>query len=273
MAPREPEGGHPLHVERAGRGRPIVLLHGWSMSSRAFGPLLEQLARHYRVLVPDLRGHGRSQAPATGYAIEDHARDVAALLEREEATGAVLVGWSMGAQVALEAFPASRPRLAALALLSGTPRFTRSGDWAHGLAESSVRALAARFERRPGRTLERFFEGMFVPGELDAARVAELARTVLAGAPPPAHAAARAGLEAFVSADQRARVDEVAVPTLVLHGELDPICLPGAARWTATRIGGARLLPLRGLGHAPHLSRPALVSDLLLGFLAEALPS
>jgi len=284
MTPRDPEA---LHVERAGQGPPVVLLHGWSSSSRAFAPMLEHLAPHHRVLAPDLRGHGRSPVdpsararseradgcPAAGYAMEDHAADVAALLEREDVTGAALVGWSMGAQVALEALSLSRRRVAALVLVSGTPRFTAAEDWPHGLREASVRALARLLVRQPERTLRAFFEGMFVPGELCAERALEIERSVAEGAPPPSLAAIRAGLDAFIVADQRSRAAEVAVPALVIHGERDPVCLPGAARWMAERIPGARLALLQGLGHAPLLSRPGLVSDLVLGFLAEAIRS
>jgi len=270
MTPRDPEA---LHVERAGQGPPVVLLHGWSSSSRAFAPMLEHLAPHHRVLAPDLRGHGRSPAPAAGYAMEDHAADVAALLEREDVTGAALVGWSMGAQVALEALSLSRRRVAALVLVSGTPRFTAAEDWPHGLREASVRALARLLVRQPERTLRAFFEGMFVPGELCAERALEIERSVAEGAPPPSLAAIRAGLDAFIVADQRSRAAEVAVPALVIHGERDPVCLPGAARWMAERIPDARLALLQGLGHAPLLSRPGLVSDLVLGFLAEAIRS
>jgi pimeloyl-ACP methyl ester esterase len=273
MTARGPVGEVALHVERAGQGPPVVLLHGWSSSSRAFASVFEHLARRHRVLAPDLRGHGRSAAPAAGYAMADHAADVTALLEREDVNGGALVGWSMGAQVALEALPSSRRRIAALVLVSGTPRFTICGDWPHGLREARVRALARQLAQRPERTLRAFFEGMFVSGEVDAACALEIQRSAVASAPPPSLAAARAGLDAFIVADQRARVDEVAVPALLVHGERDPVCLPGAARWMADRIPGARLALLPGLGHAPQLSRPELVSDLILGFLAEALPS
>jgi pimeloyl-[acyl-carrier protein] methyl ester esterase len=253
------------HEER-GRGRPLVLVHGWAMSSRALGDLAGALARTHRTLALDLRGHGRSAAPETGYAVEDHAGDLVAFFERLELDGAVLAGWSLGAQVALEALPALAGRVRALVLLSGTPRFTAGEGWPHGLPEASVRALAARLERRPEAAVRRFFEGMFAPGELREAERAALAERVLGG-PAPAPRAARAGLDAFLRADQRPRLGEVRVPALLLHGGADPICLPGAARAAAAAIPGAVLHELPGLGHAPHLSRPAAVAAEVAGFL------
>ncbi|HEX9291232.1 MAG TPA: alpha/beta hydrolase [Anaeromyxobacteraceae bacterium] len=267
----ETEPGVSLHFEEAGAGPPVVLVHGWSMSSRAFAWQVEALARSRRVVAYDLRGHGRSPEPAaTGrQRMEDHARDLAALLARLDLSSAALVGWSMGAQVALAALPAVAARLAALVLVAMTPRFTAAGDWPHGLPETSVRALAARVEHAPAKALRRFFDAMFVPGEVDGAQRAEIDARVLAGAPPLGAAAALAGLDALVADDERPRLGDVRVPVLLVHGERDPICLPEASAFAQSRIPGARRAVLPGVGHAPHLSRPALVNDLLARFLAE----
>jgi len=257
-----------LAHEEQGRGRPLVLVHGWALSSRALAGLARDLSPTHRTIAVDLRGHGRSPAPATGYAVEDHARDLCALFEHLGLEGAVLVGWSLGAQVALEALPSLVGRVRALALLSGTPRFTEGPGWPHGLPATSVHALATRLERRPEATLRRFFEGLFAPDELPAPELAALADRVLSG-PGPALHAARAGLDAFLVADQRPRLAEVRVPTLLVHGEADPICLPGAARAAAAALPRAELHALPGLGHAPHLSRPAQVAGLLGAFLRQ----
>jgi pimeloyl-[acyl-carrier protein] methyl ester esterase len=269
----ETEPGVMIHWEEAGTGRPVVFVHGWSMSSCSFAWQMEAPALSYRAIAYDLRGHGRSPcekpAPEEGHAIEDHARDLSTLIERLDLSDAALVGWSMGGQVALEALPDVQDRLAALILISTTPRFTVGGDWAHGLTEVSVRALAARLEHKPQKTLHRFFEGMFVAGELHETQFADIERRVLAGAPPASVAAARTGLEALLASDQRPRLRDVRVPTLLVHGERDPICLPTASAFAEAHIPGARRRVLPGLGHAPHLSRPALVNELLAGFLAE----
>ena len=269
----ETERGVTLHWEEAGAGSPVVFVHGWSMSSRSFAWQLEATAPSHRAIAYDLRGHGRSRreelALEEGHALEDHARDLSTLMEQLELSGAALVGWSMGGQVALEALPAIQDRLAALVLISTTPRFTVGGDWPHGLTEASVRALAARLEHKPQKALQRFFEGMFVAGELHETQLVDIERQVLAGAPPVSVVTARRGLEALLASDQRRRLQEVRVPTLLVHGERDPICLPAASAFAQAHIPGARRWVLPGLGHAPHLSRPALVNELLARFLAE----
>ncbi len=259
-----------LHREDAGAGAPVVLVHGWSMSSAALAGAAAHLARGRRAISLDLRGHGRSGAPATPFGLADLAADVAALLEALDLRRAVLLGWSLGAQVAIAAAPLARARLAALVLVSGTPRFTESEHWSHGLPARSVEGLALRVQRDAPRAVARFFEGMFAEGELDdAGRArAEAARAAVAPADP---AALRSGLDVLAREDLRAALPALDLPVLVLHGDRDPVCPPGAARALATAIPGARLALLPGAGHAPFLSRPGPFHEALDAVLA-ALP-
>lgn len=248
-----------------GSGPPLVLLHGWAMSSAVFADLGLALGRDRRVILPDLRGHGAS-APSP-FDLDLLASDLAALLERLDLRDVALAGWSLGGQIALATLPRIRDRVSRLALLSSTPRFTVGEGWPHGLPAQQVEILAHRVRRDPGRALPRFFDGMFVPGELDddaRVRVAAI-RDALQ---PPAPAAAQSGLALLAAADLRGALGAVDRPTLVVHGEADPVCPAGAGRALAAAIPGARLLVVPGAGHAPFLSRPAAIADALHRFLA-----
>ncbi|HEX7625318.1 MAG TPA: alpha/beta fold hydrolase, partial [Anaeromyxobacteraceae bacterium] len=149
--------GVELHFSEAGSGRPIVLVHGWAMSSAAFAPVLEPLAASARVITLDLRGHGTSAAGG-GQDLATHAHDLARAFDALDLREAVVVGWSMGGQVALEAWPALTRRVAGLVLVGVTPRFTSAPDWVHGLPPASVEALAARLRHRFQPSLRRFFD-------------------------------------------------------------------------------------------------------------------
>ena len=260
-----PEDGAGLHHEDVGAGSPVVLLHGWSLSSAVFEPEASLLARHRRVIAPDLRGHGRS--PAGPSSLADFARDVAALVDRLGLERAVLVGWSLGAQVALAALPLVRPRLSALVLVAGTPRFTQGEGWPHGLPPQAVEVLAHRVRRDPARAMARFFDGMFAEGELDDAARARL-RALRAAIPLPDPAAALSGLELLAREDLRGALAAVDLPVLLVHGERDPICPPAASRAMAAAIPAARLAVLPGAGHAPFLARPGALADAVLSFTA-----
>lgn len=250
-----------LHHEDVGAGAPVVLVHGWSLSSAVFEAEATLLARRRRVIAPDLRGHGRS-APG-GFSLADLSQDLVALMARLDLERAVLVGWSLGAQVALAALPLVRPRLSALVLVSGTPRFTEGEGWPHGLPAQSVEVLAHRVRRDPARAAARFFDGMFADGELDGeARLRT--RTMRAAIPVPDVAAALAGLGVLAREDLRPALGGVDLPVLLVHGERDPICPAGASRAMAEAIAGARLALLAGAGHAPFLSRPGALADAVL---------
>ncbi len=88
-----------LHVESSGHGPPLALLHGWAMHSGVWGGLAATLAKRYRVHAVDLPGHGFS-APAPSFTIEGVVRllDAAFAAERSPL---VVVGWSLGGQIAL----------------------------------------------------------------------------------------------------------------------------------------------------------------------------
>ncbi|ABC83498.1 Alpha/beta hydrolase fold-1 [Anaeromyxobacter dehalogenans 2CP-C] len=260
------DSGVRLAYADRGAGAPLVLVHGWSLSSAAFDGLAARLPGR-RLIMPDLRGHGGSDPAA--FALEDLGRDLALLLDRLGLEGAVLAGWSLGAQAALAALPAVRRRLAGLVLISGTPRFTIGDGWPHGQPAQALEVLAHRVRRDPARAAARFFDGMFAPGELDGP-AAPRARALRAAIPAPSAAAALAGLAALAAADLRAGLAAIDLPALVIHGTADPICPPGAGRALAAGIPGARLALLPGAGHAPHLTRPDEVAALLRAFPAAA---
>src|ERR671939_828149 len=90
----------PLFVEQSGAGPPLLLIHGLMVSGAMYQPVLPALAAHYRVIVPDLRGHGRSGALPGPYSVEQLARDLAQLLDDLRVDSAHILGYSQGGAVA-----------------------------------------------------------------------------------------------------------------------------------------------------------------------------
>jgi pimeloyl-[acyl-carrier protein] methyl ester esterase len=264
----ETEEGLRLHYEDGGSGPPLLFIHGWTMSGRVWRFQTEALLPHYRPVTLDLRGHGLS-SPAAAYTLDLLAADVASLARFLDLRGACLVGWSLGAQVALRSFPLLRERIAGLVLVGGTPRFTAGDGYPHGLPPREVRGMAARLSRDFPRTLGEFFRAMFAPGELGREEENRIAREIVMGGRVPEPAVALATLATLAETDLRGELPGVDRPVLLIHGGADPICLPAASRAMAELLPDARLAELSGLGHAPFLSRPSLFTELLRGFLKE----
>ncbi|WP_298266547.1 alpha/beta fold hydrolase [Geobacter sp.] len=257
-----------IHYEELGEGFPVVFVHGWAMSGRVWA-FQGELAERFRLVMPDLRGHGKSTAPETGYAFADFAADLVALFDRLGIRRGALVGWSLGVQVALEAYPALAERLAALVLVGGTPKFTASEEWPFGLPATEARGLALRLRRGYDRTMGEFFRGMFAEGELTREANQRIAHEIVIPRLLPDPRAVAATLDTLAGGDHRAMLGEIRTPTLVIHGERDAICPPGAGRFLAERIAGARLALFEGAGHAPFLSDPSRFNRLVGEFLGE----
>jgi pimeloyl-[acyl-carrier protein] methyl ester esterase len=258
------DGAPALSYRDQGSGPALLLLHGWSRASSDLDRLAARLASRHRVVRLDLRGHGGS-APGP-FTLANLAGDVAALAGTLDLRDALLVGWSLGGQVALAALPRLGARVVRLALVGATPRFTEGDGWPHGLPARAVAGLAARLQRQPERTLARFLDDCFAPGELSAEARADLAAPGGAATAGPDLACALAGLDLLAGTDLRAALPGVTQPALLLHGEADGIVPVGAARAAAALLPTARLVTFPATGHAPFLSREAEVAALLEGF-------
>ena len=126
-------GGVRLDCDDVGSGRPVLLIHGVSMSRRFFERNLDALAERFRVVNVDLRGHGESPACEGGHTVAQYARDVHALIEQLGLHGVVLVGWSMGTMVAWELIRrCGAARLAGHVNVSQGPSDLKRDDWPLG---------------------------------------------------------------------------------------------------------------------------------------------
>lgn len=247
--------GRQIAWRQAGSGPPLVLLHGWSMSSVVFAEVLEELSGSFCLLAPDLRGHGAS-APGAGYALADFTADLDEWLQRLGLPEIDLLGWSLGGQVALHWAPLLGERLRRLILVGTTPRFTAAADWEAGLPTTQVRAMARDLKRDYLKTMGDFFALQFAGETLPRERYRQIVKFAVRAGRLPAPEVALAALETLRCADQRLALDTIKVPVLLQHGTLDRITLPAAADYLAAQLPDARLELLPGVGHAPFLSRP-----------------
>jgi pimeloyl-[acyl-carrier protein] methyl ester esterase len=240
-----------LAVETTGHGPPLVLLHGWSMHSGIWGPVLVQLARRFSVYAVDLPGHGHS-APITPATLDATVAAVDASLETETRPLAVL-GWSLGGLVAM-CWALTRPdRVDRLALVCATPRFVAGADWPHGIAQETLGRFADELHVAWKLTVQRFLALQVHGSEHGRATLAALREQLLARGEPslPAMSAA---LDVLTSTDLRGQAVHIAQPTLVIAGGRDTLCPAAAGRWLAAAIPDARFAEIAGAAHAPFLS-------------------
>jgi pimeloyl-ACP methyl ester carboxylesterase len=270
-----------LNVAEWGRsGPPLVLLHGGSASWRSWAAVAPLLARDWHALAPDLRGHG-SSGWGSGYNLLDYADDIVRLVDRELGQPAVLVGHSMGGQVAV-AVAARRPDLARAVILGDAPleiETLRRHIAANRPMNEAWRELAASGESQEG-IATRLAD---VPvAAADATRVSRTADIVPEGAPWYSDMAANiarldpATLDAVIEFEaMHAGLEEwlplVRCPVLLVQA--DPaagglVSDREVAHWKSA-VSGLRHVQLHGVGHGLFLETPSAFLEAIQPFLRE----
>jgi pimeloyl-[acyl-carrier protein] methyl ester esterase len=253
-----------LHVDSAGAGAPLVLLHGWAMHGGVWGPLPGQLAARRRVHVVDLPGHGHS-APIQPFNLETIVAALDATFA-DQAQPLDVLGWSLGAMVALRWAHERPERIARLVLVCATPRFVSGDDWPHGICSETLVRFGDDLGVAWTDTLERFLALQVKGSERGRAILAALRHQAFArGA--PSRAALADGLELLRMTDLRAEARGLRQPALVIAGTNDALTPPGAGRWLATTLPHARFAAVDGAAHAPFLSHPEAFNRVLDPFL------
>jgi pimeloyl-[acyl-carrier protein] methyl ester esterase len=224
------------------------------MSSAVWKFQFDGLSPSLRVLAPDLRGHGLSRGVSGDLNFNAFADDLIDLFDRLNLSNAILVGWSMGAQIALQSCAELSGRLAGMVLVSGTPCFSARDGFPHGAAESEVRGMRLKVQRNLQRALNGFYSRLFAEGELENNAAAPEIKLLLQAIESPDTAAVLDALEALAGADMRYLLANISVPTLILNGASDQICLPQASNYLKEHIPGAEQTVFHCCGHAPFLT-------------------
>jgi pimeloyl-ACP methyl ester carboxylesterase len=256
-------------------GQPVVLVHGLAGSWQNWLEQLPVLADRHRVLAFDLPGFGHSPMPAEKITISGYARLLDRLLGVLGIDAAAVVGNSMGGFIGAELAITFPQRVERLVLVSAAGVSTK-GNAGTQRAMSALRRLetvlggtsawvASKSDAAAGRArLREAVLNLVVahPDRLPAPLAAEQIRGV--GTP-----GFMQGLAAVLDYDVRARLSEIACPTLIVWGERDRLITVRDADVFAQLIPDSRKVVLADTGHVAMLERPAVFNELLEEFLAE----
>lgn len=241
---------------------PLVLLHGWGLSAAVWAPLRAQLGARFALHAPDLPGHGH--AAAAGDTLADWAD---ALLPAIPA-GSIVVGWSLGAQLALHLADHAAHKVARLVLIGASPRFVQADDWPAALPVATLADFRRDFELDPATTQRRFVALQSL-GDSARREVAATLGQALTASDTAHRPALASGLALLAATDQRELVRRIAQPVRLLHGSDDRLMPVAAAEWLADALPDARLTVFRHCGHAPFASRPADCATLIESFALD----
>jgi 3-oxoadipate enol-lactonase len=262
-------GRRHLHYQDVGAGQPILLIHGFTNYGLSWAPQLAALVHSgYRVILPDLHGHGAS-SPATALCnVSELAADMVGLLDHLGAGPVALCGLSLGGMVALQMALDQPDRVAGIIVANSRSSFTGPemtamvDDWiALFLQEDGpLKRLHATWHALVN---EEFRES--APGRAAFDAWAQVLRTVQGLS--LCHVAR--GMSQF---DLRGRLAAIRAPALVISGEHDRLFSPDLSCEISGQIAGSRCSMIPDAGHLSSLDSPDQFNQLLLDFLAAYFP-
>ena len=249
-----------LNYSEAGQGTPVVLLHGFPLSGAIWHEHQKRLSDRYRVITPDLRGHGRSPAPSGVYEMDLLARDVLAVLDALLIKKAIIMGHSMGGYVALAAWKLAPERFLALGLIaSQAGADTEEGRQSRYKLVTKVAANGSK------DVAETMLPKLFAPDLPAEAPIIELVRQLILNTQPTGIIGSLEGMA--VRPDSGTLLPKISVPVLILAGAHDQIIAPDKAKAMAAAVKTATLTMVEHAGHMPMLEQPQATTTALCNFL------
>lgn len=261
-----------LYYEDHGRGKPVVLVHGWPLSGATWEKQVTDLvAGGHRVITYDRRGFGQSSKPTTGYDYETFTEDLHKLVTTLDLRDFGLVGFSMGGgEVARYLGKYGSERVSKAVFMAAIPPFLlRTADNPEGVDASAFEGIKAGvIGDRPAflsQFLANFFNVDEFRGTLISDQAIQLNWNIAAGASPKGTLDC---VTAFSSTDFRNDLKRIDVPTLVIHGTADRIVpFPVSAQRMPEFVEGAKLIPIEGAPHGLNWTHASKINPELAHFL------
>jgi 3-oxoadipate enol-lactonase len=243
-----------------GHGTALLLVHGFPLDSRLWDAQVAGLPSLVHVIAPDLRGSGHSAVPPGPYDMDQHADDLAGLLDALAIRRVVVAGLSMGGYVAFALWRRHPERVQALVLADtraepDSPQARTNRD----AAAVRVREIGA------AAYAEEMLPRLLAPVSMANPRIRERALSMMAAQPVDGIVGALGGMRD--RADSRALLPGITVPALVIVGHNDSLTPPADARAMADGIPGSQLVEVPRAGHLSPLENPRSVNTALRAFL------
>ena len=252
-----------IYQQTFGKGKPVVLVHGWAMHTGIWQAFAQQLAKNYQVTCIDLPGHGHSQK-IESFTLE-HISD--ALVNAVTVKNACWLGWSLGATVVLDIANRYPERINALVLLAGNPSFTQSSDWS-GMNSTVLDAFAMQLHENCQATLLRFLS-LQVNNLPDHRIIIRALKTAVEECASPDKETLQGGLDILKHSDLRSVLAELAMPVSVILGAKDTLVPLKAGQNMLALAPTITVNMIDNAGHVPFLSNPQRVLEIITRFMDE----
>jgi non-heme chloroperoxidase len=260
-----------LHVKDVGKGKPVVLIHGWPLTGDMWEyQSLALLEAGYRVITYDRRGFGQSGHPFDGYDYDTFADDLATVLDKLDIQGANLVGFSMGGgEVARYLSRHGAKRVAKAALVSSVvPYLLKDASNPDGVDQSVFDEIKKQIRKDRFAFLQTFSKMFYGVGMVSSPVSDALLDWTFILAVMASPKATINCVDAFGKTDFRKDLASFTIPTLVIHGTSDKtVPIDPSGRAAAKGIAGAKLIEYDGEPHGLFATVPDKLNADLIQFI------
>lgn len=262
-----------LFVKDWGSGRPVILLHGWPLSSDSWDDQAVAIAESgYRVIAYDRRGFGRSSQPWSGYDYDTLADDLAAVIEQTGARDAVLVGFSMGGgEIARYMSRHGGKSVAKAALVASVvPYMLKTSDNPDGTDQAVFEKMAHDMKEDRAKFFAGFFKDFFGVNMISHAVSQELLEWSRSIAMQASLKATLECAKSFATTDFRGDLPAFKVPTLIIHGSSDKtVPIDASGRAAVKGIAQSTLIEYDGAPHGLFATEKQRLTRDLLDFIRQ----
>lgn len=237
-----------IHQEIFGKGKTIVLVHGWAMHAGIWREFAKELAQQYRVVLVDLPGHGRSEN-IDSFTLE---RVTAELVKAIPEENCCWLGWSLGATVVLDMAVRYPERVSSLILLAGNPLFIQTAQWP-GLEMRLLDEFSGHLTDNCQATLLRFLS-LQIKGLPIYKVLLKALKTSVFECESPDNETLQGGLAILKQTDLRFDLSQLTIPVAVILGGKDTLVPVAAGQKMQQLLPQLDLNILDRAGHVPFLS-------------------
>ena len=244
-----------------GQGSPLILIHGWGMNASIWDGIEGELSKNNKLIIVNLPGMGGCEN-INNYSMDSLVDELNLLIP----INSIIIGWSLGGQLAIAYQRKYSKKIKKLILVSTTPCFISKQGWVHGIKKEVFEKFSKQLVLNWRKTIEQFFL-LQLYGMPNMRKVANNLQQKIFELGDPEPNALIDSLELLTTNDLRSDLYKVDVETLIISGGRDKIIPPTASVYMAEKISGASLEIFENANHLPFLTEKHLFVDTVLRFI------
>jgi len=253
-----------MYIKIIGKGRPVVLIHGWGMSGQIWEGFSNLMRCKNKLYIVDLPGMGKSQI-IKPYKIDNLIDKIHELIPEK----VTIIGWSLGGQIAMKYCLKYPKTVNNLVCISSTPCFVRKPGWDHGVNINFFSKFKKNLLNDWQKTLKSFFL-LQIKKDKGSKNILKKLEGNFMGQQPPTKEGLEKSLEILAEIDMRNDVKNINTPTLIISGKQDAISSYKASIWMQSQIKESKIYIFDSAGHIPFLSYQRKCFALVDKFLESA---